>query len=66
MVVAVIEAKAAIKKYNEKLPEEASANKLNVHGWGIHNGTMIFVEGTDIHWGDPATQQARQDLATNN
>ena len=29
---------------------------------------MIFVEGTDIHWGDPVNTASKlgQDLATNN
>ena len=67
-VLAVLEAKAAIRKYNSELPSDAAKNKLTVHGWGIHQGTMIFVEGTDIHWGDPVNTASKlgQDLATNN
>lgn len=66
-VLAVLEVKVALAHYNEQLTKEHQAEKLNIHGWGIHNGTMIFVEGTDIHWGDPVNTASKlgQDLAEN-
>ena len=66
-VLAVLEAKTAIIKYNTNLSSDLSKNELIINGWGIHNGTMIFVEGTDIHWGDPVNTASKlgQDLATN-
>ena len=65
-VLAALAAKDAIKHYNELLTEEQQKNALDIHGWGIHDGTMIFVEGTDIHWGDPVNTASKlgQDLAT--
>ena len=67
-VLAVLEARVAIAKYNTGLSAETAINKLVIDGWGIHHGTMIFVEGTDIHWGDPVNTASKlgQDLATDN
>ena len=66
-VLAALEAKAAVAHYNANLPAERKDDRaLDIEGWGIHNGTMIFVEGTDIHWGDPVNTASKlgQDLAT--
>ena len=66
-ILAVLDAKNAIQHYNEKLTAEHAKDALDIHGWGIHDGTMIFVEGTDIHWGDPVNTASKlgQDLAEN-
>jgi class 3 adenylate cyclase len=66
-VLAVLDAKTAIEHYNSNLPEEHKNDAINIHGWGIHHGTMIFVDGTDIHWGDPVNTASKlgQDLAQN-
>ena len=66
-VLAVLEAKAVVLHYNTGLSEADEKDKLDVIGWGVHHGTMIFVEGTDIHWGDPVNTASKlgQDLATN-
>jgi|TARA_B110000091_G_C13683892_1_gene419095 class 3 adenylate cyclase len=65
-VNAALDAKDAVQHYNQQLTSEHEKNRLNVVGWGIHVGTMIFVEGTDIHWGDPVNTASKlgQDLAT--
>jgi hypothetical protein len=67
-VLAALDAKDAILHYNSALTKEHEKDTLNIHGWGIHVGTMIFVEGTDIHWGDPVNTASKlgQDLAQNN
>lgn len=35
-------------------------------GYGLHHGQMLFIEGTDIHWGDPVNTSSKlgQDIAT--
>ena len=66
-VLAVLDAKVVIAHYNASLKEVDKKDSLTIHGWGIHHGTMIFVDGTDIHWGDPVNTASKlgQDLATN-
>lgn len=36
-----------------------------VTGWGIHQGDVLLVPGTDVHWGDPVNTASKigQDLA---
>jgi len=36
-----------------------------VTGYGLHHGQMLFIEGTDIHWGDPVNTSSKlgQDIA---
>ena len=62
-VKAAVKLKAALVKYNEAHPEKK--DKINISGYGIHIGTMVFIEGTDIHWGDPVNTSSKlgQDLA---
>jgi len=45
---------------------EPSAPKNQISGFGIHTGTMLFLKGTDVHWGDPVNTASKlgQDLAT--
>ena len=40
-------------------------DELNISGFGMHTGTIVFVEGTDIHWGDPVNTSSKlgQDIA---
>ena len=66
-VMAALDARDVVAHYNAQLTAEHAKDELDVHGWGIHDGTMIFVEGTDIHWGDPVNTASKlgQDLATN-
>ena len=35
--------------------------------FGVHQGNMIFVPGTDVHWGDPVNTSSKlgQDIAKN-
>ncbi len=63
---AALEMRARIAEYN-KAQSETTKEFIKVTGWGIHMGTMIFVEGTDIHWGDPVNTASKlgQDLAKN-
>jgi len=43
----------------------ASGPKIMVQGYGIHFGEILFVPGTDIHWGDPVNTASKlgQDIA---
>merc|ERR1719350_2758386 len=36
-----------------------------VNGWGIHQGDVLLVPDTDVHWGDPVNTSSKigQDLA---
>ena len=40
-------------------------DELEITGFGMHTGKIIFVEGTDIHWGDPVNTSSKlgQDIA---
>jgi len=67
-VLSVLDAKEAITEYNNKLTEtQKDKLALCVIGWGIHSGTMVVVDKTDIHWGDPVNTSSKlgQDLAEN-
>ena len=42
-----------------------SASPLLVRGLGIHTGTLLVINGTDVHWGDPVNTASKlgEDLA---
>ena len=63
-VTATMKLKSEISKYNES---KSSSEQIKISGYGIHTGQMIFIEGTDIHWGDPVNTSSKlgQDLAKN-
>jgi class 3 adenylate cyclase len=64
-VKAVLKMKTAIEQYNLNVATEH--DKITVCGYGIHSGEMIFIEDTDIHWGDPVNTSSKlgQDIAKN-
>jgi len=43
----------------------AGRPRAALRGCGVHSGQLLFVEGTDVHWGDPANTSSKlgQDLA---
>eukprot|EP00929_Paragymnodinium_shiwhaense_P068722 TRINITY_DN34617_c0_g1_i1.p1 TRINITY_DN34617_c0_g1~~TRINITY_DN34617_c0_g1_i1.p1 ORF type:complete len:543 (+),score=164.46 TRINITY_DN34617_c0_g1_i1:161-1789(+) len=57
-----VEARRALATHQSEAPSQA----LAIDGYGIHTGPMLFVEGTDVHWGDPVNTASKlgQDLAT--
>ena len=61
-VMATMKLKSEITKYNET---KNANEQIKISGYGIHTGEMIFIEGTDIHWGDPVNTSSKlgQDLA---
>ena len=63
-VAATMKLKDAVAAYNS---EKSKCDQIVISGYGIHTGEMIFIEGTDIHWGDPVNTSSKlgQDLATN-
>lgn len=40
-------------------------DKIHLTGYGMHTGEMLFIEGSDIHWGDPVNTSSKlgQDIA---
>jgi len=60
---AALDTRAALKEYNSK---QKKKNILDVTGFGIHTGELLFIDGTDIHWGDPVNTSSKlgQDTAT--
>lgn len=40
--------------------------RFEVTGYGIHCGSLLLIEGTDVHWGDPVNTASKlgQDMAT--
>jgi class 3 adenylate cyclase len=34
-------------------------DEIHVTGYGLHHGQMLFIEGTDIHWGDPVNTSSK-------
>ena len=61
-VMATMKLKSEIAKYNGT---KNANEQIKISGYGIHTGEMIFIEGTDIHWGDPVNTSSKlgQDLA---
>jgi len=45
---------------------DPSSPQNTISGFGIHVGRMLFLQGTDVHWGDPVNTASKlgQDLAT--
>eukprot|EP01130_Rhizamoeba_saxonica_P019220 TRINITY_DN9879_c0_g1_i1.p1 TRINITY_DN9879_c0_g1~~TRINITY_DN9879_c0_g1_i1.p1 ORF type:complete len:349 (+),score=102.42 TRINITY_DN9879_c0_g1_i1:489-1535(+) len=54
----------SIREYNRNQSED---NQIPLKGYGIHNGTMLLVPNSDIHWGDPVNTASKlgEDLAEN-
>ena len=44
---------------------EAGDEFVRVGGYGVHTGKLLFVPGTDVHWGDPVNTASKlgEDLA---
>ena len=62
---AAISLKNVIQTFNDA--RELDGKDAEISGFGIHVGDMVFVEGTDIHWGDPVNTASKlgQDTAQN-
>ena len=45
--------------------ERADDWNVKVLGFGAHKGKLLFVEGTDLHWGDPVNTSSKlgEDIA---
>ena len=66
-IKAVLAAQDSVESFNEVLSADEKHHAINITGYGVHAGTMLFVEGSDIHWGDHVNTASKlgQDLATN-
>jgi class 3 adenylate cyclase len=55
--------KNTMKEYNAN--HKDAKDHIGVSGYGIHQGEILFFQGTDIHWGDPVNTSSKlgQDLA---
>lgn len=62
--LAAVAAKRAVHAFNAAR-EEGDPGRIVVTGYGVHVGSLLFVEGTDVHWGDPVNTASKlgQDLA---
>jgi len=61
--------RACVEMRREMAAEVARGTELRkclrATGYGVHNGDMVVVEGTDVHWGDPVNTASKlgQDIA---
>eukprot|EP00929_Paragymnodinium_shiwhaense_P048952 TRINITY_DN24707_c0_g3_i3.p1 TRINITY_DN24707_c0_g3~~TRINITY_DN24707_c0_g3_i3.p1 ORF type:complete len:925 (+),score=254.40 TRINITY_DN24707_c0_g3_i3:78-2852(+) len=64
-LLAVVEARRAVLDFNRAAAEN---DKITISGWGIHTGKLLFVDGSDVHWGDAVNTASKlgQDLAKTN
>lgn len=64
-VMGAVEARRLISIFNAS--PVATGSRCRVSGWGVHLGNILFVKGTDVHWGDPVNTASKlgQDCATN-
>lgn len=64
-VLGAAEARCAIDRHNAT-PAESRGSRCRVDGWGVHVGNVLFIEGTDVHWGDPVNTASKlgQDCAS--
>jgi len=67
----VLAVKAAIEmregvEADKSSQKGAKAESAYVKGYGIHEGNILFMPNTDVHWGDPVNTASKlgQDLAT--
>ena len=58
---ALAAARASRSAADAPLPSE----RFRVSGFGVHHGSLLLIEGTDVHWGDPVNTSSKlgQDLA---
>mmetsp|Transcript_13271 Transcript_13271/g.30204 ORF Transcript_13271/g.30204 Transcript_13271/m.30204 type:complete len:493 (+) Transcript_13271:93-1571(+) len=63
-VLATVEARRSLRNFKSSASQQLA---FDVLGYGLHVGQMLFIEGTDVHWGDPVNTSSKlgQDLATN-
>ena len=54
---AVLHMKKELAKYNKKHP--GLGNEMGISGYGIHMGEMLFINKTDVHWGDPVNTSSK-------
>ena len=61
-VACMVELRAAC---HAKAAERADDWNVKVTGYGAHSGTLLFVQGTDLHWGDPVNTASKlgEDIA---
>jgi len=49
----------ACRRIANKVSSLEGGPKIMVQGYGIHFGEILFVRGTDIHWGDPVNTASK-------
>jgi len=49
--------KERITAYNKDC--KVHFDKIHLTGYGMHTGEMLFIEGSDIHWGDPVNTSSK-------
>merc|ERR1712048_553467 len=58
--------RANVEKWNEENLVHGGA-QVSIKGFGVHTGEILFIDGTDVHWGDPVNTASKlgQDFASN-
>lgn len=58
-----VELRRSVGAFNQKQKDPLDC--INITGYGLHVGTLLLIDGTDIHWGDPVNTASKlgQDLA---
>ena len=58
--------RAALSAATAARSPAAAAAAFTVSGFGVHHGELLYIEGTDVHWGDPVNTASKlgQDLAS--
>jgi class 3 adenylate cyclase len=64
-VLTAVTCRKLLNEENRKHEGNGDKPMVTIKGFGVHIGSMLFVPGTDIHWGDPVNTSSKlgQDLA---
>jgi class 3 adenylate cyclase len=62
-VVAALATRNMLRELNAQ--HKDGAQRVHIHGYGVHCGQLLCIDGTDVHWGDPVNTASKlgQDTA---
>merc|ERR1712048_1438315 len=63
-VLAAVEGKKVCGEHNV-VAHAKGLCPIEIEGWGVHEGSMLCLHGTDMYWGEPVNTASKlgQDLA---
>jgi len=63
-MMAALHIRDQLEKYTKNAGQQAACTQIS--GYGIHEGHIIYIPTTDVHWGDPVNTASKlgQDCAT--